>query len=131
MMNSPVFCLAAMLAGAVVTDGTAETSPKANAHCFSSTQFDGWRAAGATTLYIRANVDRIYRIELTHACAALAAPDAQLVLNIRSGSTICSATDVALSVTQPFLGIPEPCFVKSMTELSPAEVAALPRAQRP
>ncbi len=131
MMNRPVFCLAAMLAGPVVADGAAESPPKAVTHCFSSTQFDGWRAADSTTLYIRANIDRIYRIDLTHACAALTAPDAQLILDIRGGSTICAATDLGLRVTQPFVPIPEPCFAKSMTELSSAEVAALPRPQRP
>ena len=83
------------------------------------------------TLYIRVNIDQVYRIDLTRACAALATPDAQLILNVHGGSTICSAADLTLSVSQPFLGIPEPCFVKSMTRLSPAEVAAPPGKLRP
>jgi hypothetical protein len=131
VMNGPVFYLTAMLAGSVVADGAAESPPKAITHCFSSAQFDGWRAADSTTLYIRANIDRIYRIDLTRACVTLTAPDAQLVLDIHGGSTICAATDIGLRVTQPFVSIPEPCFAKSMTELSSAEAAALPHALRP
>lgn len=44
---------------------------------------------------------------------------------------ICSAANVLLKASEPFMGIPEPCFVKDMTELSLAEVAAIPPAKRP
>lgn len=121
-----VFFVAGMLAG---------TSPDPPArppqHCFSPRQFDGWRAADANTLYIRAGVNRYYRIDLARECSVLASTDAQLVLNVQGGSMICSAANVLLKASEPFLGIPEPCFVKDMTELSPAEVAAIPPAQRP
>ena len=121
-----VFFLAGMLAGAAP-----DPAPKPPQHCFSPQQLDGWRAADGKTLYIRADVNHFYRIDLARECSVLASPDAQLILNIESGSTICSATDVLLKASEPFIRIPEPCFVKDMTELSPVEAAALPPAQRP
>lgn len=120
------FFLAGMLAGT-----SPDPLPKPPQHCFSPRQFNGWRAADANTLYIRAGVNRYYRIDLARECSVLASPDAQLVLNVQGGSMICSAANVLVKASEPFLGIPEPCFVKDMMELSPAEVAAIPPAQRP
>ena len=126
MRTLTVFFLAGMLAGA-----SPAPSPKPPQHCFSPQQFNGWRAADTTTLYIRADVNHFYRINLAHECSTLASPDAQLILGIHGGGLVCSATDITLKASQPFTGSPEPCFVKDMTELSAAEVAAIPRAQRP
>lgn len=121
-----VFFVAGMLAGL-----SPDPPARPPQHCFSPQQFNGWRAANASTLYIRADVNRYYRIDLARECSVLASPDAQLILNVQGGSMICSAANVLLKASEPFLGIPEPCFVKDMTELSPAEVAAIPPAQRP
>ena len=130
VMRAVALTVAAMLTGSAA-DTVAAPPPKPAAHCFSTTQFDGWRAADATTLFIRADVDRYYRIDLAQECTALTAPDAQLILNVHGSSMICSAAGISVKVTQPFAGIPEPCFVKAMTELSPAEVAVIPKKLRP
>ena len=79
IMRAVALSVAAMLAGSAA-DTVAAPPPKPAAHCFSTTQFDGWRAADATTLFIRADVDRYYRIDLAQECTALTAPDAQLIL---------------------------------------------------
>jgi hypothetical protein len=118
--------VAGMLAGA--SPAPPSMPPR---HCFSPAQFDGWRAADAKTIYIRADVNHYYRISLARECSTLAFPDAQLILDVHDGGTICSAADMVIRATQPFVGVPEPCFVKDMTELSPAEAAAIPPAQRP
>lgn len=122
----PVFFLAGMLAG-----GSPDTPSKLPQHCFSPTQLVGWRAADARTLYIRADVSHYYRIDLARECSTLASPDARLILNVQGRSTICSGADVLLKASEPFVPIPEPCFVKDITELSSAEIAAISPAQRP
>lgn len=121
-----VFFFAGMLAG-VSPDPPLRPPPQ---HCFSPQQLDGWRAVDTKTLYIRADVNHYYRIDLARECPLLASGDAQLILNLQ-GSTICSAANVLLKASEPFIGIPEPCFVKQMTELSPAETASIPPSQRP
>lgn len=99
--------------------------------CFSSSQFEGWRAKDSKTIYIRANVDHYYRIDLARECATILWPYAQLILKSPAGPTICSATDIQLRVAQGSRDIPQPCFVKAMTELSPIEAAALPKGLKP
>ncbi len=99
--------------------------------CFSSSQFEGWRAKDAKTIYIRANVDHYYRIDFARECATILWPYAQLILKSQAGSTMCSATDIQLRVAQGSRDIPQPCFVKAMTELSPTEAAALPKGLKP
>jgi hypothetical protein len=100
-------------------------------HCFSSASIDGWRVADAKTVYLRADVSRIYRMDLSHECETLRVPDVRLVIRQRTGDVICSATDIDLRAGDLSGGPPEPCFLKSMTELSPAEAAALPKKFRP
>lgn len=125
-----VFFLAGTLAGAAPAPEAGPPTKPAG-HCFSPQQFDGWRAADPQTVYIRADVNRYYRVDLARECSMLASWDARLILNVTGGSVICSAADMVMKVSEPFVPIPEPCFVKNMTELSPAEVAAIPPAQRP
>jgi len=101
-------------------------------HCFMQSQMDGWRAADGKTVYIRANVSRYYRLDLSRECTILTEPDAHLILRTFGVSLICSATDFRLSAGQSGpAGFVEPCFMKKLTELSPEEAAALPRKVRP
>lgn len=100
--------------------------------CFASTQYQTWRAADAKTVYIRVNGDRFFRLDLARECQTLLWPDARLILRFRGGDMVCSALDIDLKVsTGGPGGIPEPCFTKSLTALTPAEAAALPKKFRP
>jgi hypothetical protein len=126
--------IATFLVTIIIGSGVAwagESAPKPSSRCFTSTQFNSWKAPDANTIYIRANFNRYFRLDLTKACTTLAWPDARLVLNVRGPQLICSPLDFDLKASQGLAGATEPCFVTKMTELSPAEIKALPQKFRP
>ena len=122
------FALAQAIAPAAAQP--ASPPPPGN-QCFSTTQFENWRAADARTIYIRVRGNHFYRLAMGGECSAALLPSAQLVTVFRGSNLVCSALDWDLKVRPGLHEIPEPCVVKTMTELSPAEVAALPVKARP
>jgi len=97
--------------------------------CFSTTEMNGWRSADGRSIYIRIGANRYYRIGLARECSTLRSINPHLVLRTRGGNTICSALDLDVKASQG--GILEPCFPKTLTELSVAEAGALSRDERP
>jgi hypothetical protein len=100
--------------------------------CFRIEQFEGWRAPDAKTIYIRVLQDRFYRLDLAGACPALKQPDAHLITHTRGPDSVCSAIDWDLKVSEgASFQFSEPCIVKTMTYLSPGDVAAIPKEFKP
>ena len=98
--------------------------------CFFTTQWRGWKAPDDHTIYI--NVDdghRIYRLDLSGSCPALLDPTSSLITDNHTDS-ICSAIDWNLKVRGGG-GITTGCIVSKMTQLTPDEIAALPKDARP
>jgi hypothetical protein len=120
---------AALLGAFAASSAFAADAP--HSACFVATDFRNWHASDAKTVYIRAAVDRIYRADLSRECPSLLWPDAHLVMKTHGGDLICTALDLDLRVSQGVHDIPEPCFVKTLTELSPTDAAALPKGVRP
>jgi hypothetical protein len=108
----------------------AQTQPARS--CFYINQFQGWKAPDAKTIIIRVNLHDYYRLDLSAECHLLVVPTSHLITHTRGPDTVCSAIDWYLSVAESGMGsIPEPCIVKTMTPLTPADVAALPPKFRP
>ena len=99
--------------------------------CFFVTEFDSWRAQDANTMYIRTRSNRYYRLDMSNSCPSLLWPDAHLIMNIHGPDTICSAIDWDLKVGNGIHDIPTPCIVKTMTPLTDAEAAAIPKKFKP
>ncbi len=127
----PIFALGltAFVAG-LATATSAAPSGSTN-QCFFSSQFESWRAPDAKTIYIRVNLHNYYRLDLANRCSGLLSPDAHLITKLHGPDTICSPLDWDLKVAQGYPSIPEPCIVKAMTKLSPAEVQAIPKKFKP
>ncbi len=124
--------LSALLAGSIGAQAQPGPShPANNPSCFFVNQFQNWRAPDARTIYVRVNIDRYYRLDLSRECPALRYPGAHLIMNVRGPSTICSAVDWDLKVNMGKRGISEPCIVRTMTPLTPAEAAAIPKRFKP
>lgn len=132
MKALPVFASIAMLATLVVP-AAAQPALKKNisSHCFYSNQFENWKAADSKTIYIRVGLHRYFRLDLAGPCQSVMAPGAFLITKIHGPDTICSAVDWDLHVATSWNDIPQACIVKSMTELTPAEAAALPKKATP
>ncbi len=116
--------------GILVAPAMAQPAPKPN-QCFMVNQFQNWRAADAETIYINVRGNHIYRLGLAGRCTTLLSPGARLITVFRGTSTVCSALDWDLRVSSGINGIAEPCLVKTMTELTPAEIKAIPKKAMP
>jgi hypothetical protein len=127
--------LATMLVGlatASMVGSAAEAQPASHpAQCFYPQNWNGWKATpDSKSIYIRVGVNEIYRLDLSSACPELQQPDAHLINTVRGPSTICSAVDLDLRVSEG-QGFSTPCIVSNMTPLSAAEASALPKKLRP
>ena len=99
--------------------------------CFFSRNFEQWRAPDANTILIRVGVNRFYRLDLAAPCPTLQFPNSHLVTVFRGSDTVCSPLDWDLRVAQYPAGVTEQCIVRSMTQLTPEEVASFPPRFRP
>ena len=106
-------------------------APDRSGQCFTSNQFENWRAADARTIIIRVRGNHYYRLDLGGQCPGLMTPNPHLVTNFRGSNMICSGLDWDLKESAGLNGPVEPCVVRTMTELSPGEVSALPPKAKP
>ena len=119
----------ASMIGLAVAD--AQPAARAPQECFYSQDWNGWKASpDSKSIYIRVGVNRIFRLDLSQACTELQMPDVHLVTKLRGSSSICSALDIDLRISDGH-GFETPCIVSNITRLSDAEAAALPKKQRP
>jgi len=112
----------------------AETTPPAPSdhlnHCFYMSQWHGWSAPSEDVLYLRVNMHEIYKVELASGTSLLQAPDVHLVSVERGSDSVCFPIDLELSVSDGF-GIKERLIAKSISKLTDAEVAAIPKKYVP
>jgi hypothetical protein len=125
-MTLKPLCLAVL-----IVSGIAPAAADPHPRCFSVTEMNGWRSPDGKTIYFRTGTNRYYRLELARQCSTLKSINPHLVLTNRQGNLICSALDLDVKVGESPAGIVEPCLPKSLTELSAAEAAALPRDAKP
>ena len=123
------------LAAALALTGAAaqaEESPAPVRHCFSITDWQGWRASEADkdVLYIKVRLHDVYKVTLTDAEPFLRAPDVHLVSKTRGSTMVCNPIDLDLKLAD-FHGVAEPLIVKDLKKLTPEEVAALPPGDKP
>jgi len=109
---------------------TVSASAGPTTQCFFNSQFENWKAANPRTIYISVRPNRIYRLDLTAACPLLLGVDPRL-LTVSRTISVCTPTDWDIRVSEGAHGPSEPCIVKAMSELSPAQVAALPLKDKP
>lgn len=125
---------AALLGTAAADTGAPDSAPpKAdNNTCVHVSDFFSWRAApDAKSIFVRVN-KRYLRLELAAACPRLTWPASQLITTWRGPKVACDALDWNLSIAQGGMaGPPVPCIVSKVHAMTPDEVAALPKNQRP
>ena len=120
--------LAAVLLLAAGAAQAADTKPKASRACFLARNVNSWSAADNKTVYVRVGVKDVYRLDLLGPC-----PDIDwnwsIALESHGSSWICSPLDATIIAKSP-IG-PQRCPVREVSQLTPQEVAALPRKQKP
>ena len=111
----------------------AAASPSAGDHphnCFFVNEWRGWKAPTPDVIYIGVNLHDVYKVQLSDSSPELQWPDAHLISKSRGSNTICDALDLDLSISDGH-GMRQPLIAKTITKLTPDEVAAIPPKFRP
>lgn len=99
--------------------------------CLRTGDIDRHRVADSRTLYVRVANRDVFRFEMSAACLSGVGPNDPIVIRPSSGQSLaCRPVDLDISVARG-VGGSTPCIVRSMTRLTPEEVAALPDRIRP
>ncbi len=124
---------AALSATALGAATAAPTDIKPARHdCFRSSQWSGWHAPDASTVYLRVNLRDIYRLDLNSPSQQLTWPGSHLVNDVRGPDSVCTPIDLDLSVADnSFSGFKDHLFIKAITKLTPEQVAAIPKKDLP
>jgi len=118
-----------MLAGAAAQ---AEEAAPPVRHCFSVTDWNGWRASETEkdVLYFKVRLHDVYKVTLTDPEPFLRAPDVHLVNKTWGPDTVCNPNDLQLKLAD-WHGVATPLIVKDLRKLTPEEIAALPPGDKP
>jgi hypothetical protein len=125
-MSLSIARCAAVAAAALLAAGAAN----AERNCFLSIDWQGWKSPSPDVLYLKVNMHDVYKVELSGGGSSqLQNPSVHLVSIVRGGNTICSAIDLDLKVSDN--GFITPLIAKTLTKLTPDEIAAIPKKFRP
>jgi hypothetical protein len=129
-MSAKMLLAAASLAATSLAAAAqaAEPAAKTPRSCFFTSQISSFNPVDDRTINIRVGVRDVYQLALIAPC-----PDVKwhesLAIQSRGSSSICSGLDAEVITRSP-IG-PQRCPVQTVRKLSPEEVAALPRRQKP
>jgi hypothetical protein len=124
-MSRSFFLALGLAAAALAAVPSAQAQPSSGGACLNLQSQEGQQLADARTLYIRAS-GKTYRLGFAHDCSS--APNETLILHpFANDPRICKPIELNVSVA----ATGERCIVDSLTELTPDEVAALPKKFRP
>ncbi len=125
MRNSLLLCAVSLAIA------PAAAQPAAPPQCYFTSELGNWRAPDMRTINFRVRSGKVIRLGLVNACYPLRSPTARLITDFRSSNTVCSPLDWNLRASEGIGSPAVPCIVKTMTELSPAEIAALSAKAKP
>jgi hypothetical protein len=100
-------------------------------NCFLSRDWEGWKSPSPNVIYLRIGVSRIFQLDLSAGSNQLQDADVHLINKVRGSDWICSPLDLDLQVADSHGGFREPLIVKSITRLTPEQVAAIPKRDLP
>ena len=122
-----------LLAAVALTAGASQAlaaDPAPGRQCFRVSQMDGHTVGDPKTLYIGVRNKEVFRIDMRGACLAGANRGDPLVIETVGGADmVCRPIDLDLKVAGT-IGL-SPCIVKSITKLTPAQIASLPPKLKP
>ena len=102
--------------------------------CFSIRDWGNWRAdpVQKDVLYLKVRMHDVYRIQLTDPEPMLNYPSVHLVSRTRGPDMVCNPIDLDLKVSENGPGFAAvPLIVKTLTKLTPEEIATLPKEAQP
>lgn len=121
--------------GATILAMPAAAQPTPGNRCFSMRDFQTWKAPDNRTIFVKVSFDHYYRLDLSAECVGLKWVGVHLVTKSRGSDQVCGPLDWDITASTKNFGQPGgmemKCIVKTMTPLSPADVAAIPPGFKP
>ena len=124
-------CAGLTLAGSLCLAGPALAAESSHDTCFLSRDWEGWKSPSPNVIYVRVGVSRIYEFDLSSGSDQLQEPDMHLVSEIRGSDWICNPLDLQLQLRDDHGVFQEPLIVKTITRLTPDQIAAIPKKYLP
>ena len=123
---------AGMVAASAALGGVASAAPADTngRNCFTVNDWHGWSSPSPGTLYLAVNFRDVYKAELAHPVQGLNLVDTVVISDETGLQSICSAVDLHLIMTHRG-GSRQGLIVRSLTRLTPEEIAAIPKTDRP
>jgi hypothetical protein len=131
LRSYPLLAAAVAIAGLAATAAQAAPTTGASRDCFLGRDWESWTTTGdGDALLIRVNLHDIYRVELTPGSHVRKDPDRFLINKERGSNWICSPLDLDLQLSD-HSGFRQPLIARSIRKLTPQEIAAIPKKERP
>jgi len=115
--------------GASTAPAGAGEKPASAGRCFYVHDVRNHTIGDDHTLYLNVRGNSVFRVGMTNSCFGASGPSDAVILKEHGSSNICLPVD--LDVTLDSGGAPSRCIVDTLTRLTPAEVAALPKKVQP
>ena len=122
-----VVVASAMLGGAA-SAAPADTNGR---NCFTVNDWHGWSSPSPDVLYLAVRFRDVYKVELAHPVEGLNLVDTVVISDEAGLQSVCEAADLHLIMTHRRGGSRQGLIVSSLTRLTPEEIAAIPRKDRP
>ncbi len=97
--------------------------------CFYARNISSFSAAGRETVNLRVGVNDYYQVKLLGTCQDIDWTQ-RIGLESKGSDWICSGLDVTVIVPSSTLGV-QRCAASSIVKLTPEEVKALPKKEKP
>jgi hypothetical protein len=123
-----VVVASATLGGAAAAAPAADTNGR---HCFTVNDWHGWSSPSPDVLYLAVNFKDVYKATLAQPVEGLNLVDTVVISDEAGLRSICSAVDLHLIMTHRGGGSRQGLIVRSLTKLTPEEIAAIPKKYRP
>ena len=116
-----------------VLSAPAAASAASGDACFRTSEINAHRKADDHTLNVRVGLKDVYRLTTKSSCLMGMSPSDALVIKTPPSGVVCKALDLDLAIRQSGAGAvgATPCIVSSIVKLTPAQIEALPKDQRP
>ncbi len=115
---------------AVQTPALADPKPKTANACFYGSNADGFSAANDRTVYVRSGIRDVYELKLFAPCFDVDWAQ-HIALRTHGGDFICEGHNVDVEVISPSPIGHQRCEVTSVRKLTEADIAAMPKRDRP
>ncbi|MDR6624695.1 DUF6491 family protein [Caulobacter segnis] len=119
------------LSGPAAAHQATEAKPaKPARQCFYLSDWRGWTAPDKDTLYLKVRGKDVYKVDLAYGSNQLTWPGTHLVSIVRGVDSVCGPLDLDLRVSDGF-GMAIPIRAKTITKLTPEQIALIPKKDRP